>query len=65
MEESDFDRALALDLKGVFLCMKYEIRHMLQAGGGAIVNAASVAGIVADLGMSPHVAVKHGTGLSA
>jgi NAD(P)-dependent dehydrogenase (short-subunit alcohol dehydrogenase family) len=65
MEESDFDRTLAVDLKGVFLCMKYEIRHMLLAGGGAIVNTASVAGVVADPGMSPYVAAKHGVvGLS-
>jgi NAD(P)-dependent dehydrogenase (short-subunit alcohol dehydrogenase family) len=60
MEEADFDKTIAVDLKGVFLCMKYEIRHMLQAGGGAIVNTASVAGVVADPGMSPYVAAKHG-----
>jgi NAD(P)-dependent dehydrogenase (short-subunit alcohol dehydrogenase family) len=60
MEEADFDKVIAVDLKGVFLCMKYEIRHMLQADGGAIVNTASVAGVVADPGMSPYVAAKHG-----
>ena len=38
MEESTFDQTLAVDLKGVFLCMKHEIAHMLQSGGGAIVN---------------------------
>jgi NAD(P)-dependent dehydrogenase (short-subunit alcohol dehydrogenase family) len=37
-EDSDFDKVIAVDLKGVFLCMEYEICHMLKAGGGAIVN---------------------------
>jgi len=59
-EDSDFDKVIAVDLKGVFLCMKYEIRHMLKAGGGAIVNTASVAGVIGDPGMSPYVAAKHG-----
>lgn len=58
-EDSDFDKVIAVDLKGVFLCMKYEIRHMLKAGG-AIVNTASVAGVISDPGMSPYVAAKHG-----
>ncbi len=60
IEESDFDRVLDVDLKGVFLCMKYEIRQMLKSGGGAIVNTASVAGVVADPGMAAYVAAKHG-----
>jgi NAD(P)-dependent dehydrogenase (short-subunit alcohol dehydrogenase family) len=58
--EADFDRVLGVDLKGVFLCMKYQILAMLQSGGGAIVNTASVAGVVADPGMAPYVAAKHG-----
>lgn len=57
--DSDFDRTVAVDLKGVFLCLKYEIRHMLKAGGGAIVNTASVAGVIADPGMAPYIASKH------
>ena len=65
MDESTFDRTLAVDLKGVFLCMKYEIAHMLQSGGGAIVNNASIAGLIADPGISAYVAAKHGVvGLS-
>jgi NAD(P)-dependent dehydrogenase (short-subunit alcohol dehydrogenase family) len=36
MPDDIFDQILAVDLRGVFLCMKYEIRHMLKAGGGAI-----------------------------
>lgn len=59
-EEADFDKTIAVDLKGVFLCMKYQIRHMLKAGGGAIVNTASVAGVIAGSGLSPYVAAKHG-----
>jgi NAD(P)-dependent dehydrogenase (short-subunit alcohol dehydrogenase family) len=65
LEESAFDHTIAVDLKGVFLCMKYEIRHMLQHGGGAIVNNASIAGMIADPGISAYVAAKHGViGLS-
>ena len=58
--ESDFDKVIAVDLKGVFLCLKAQIRHMLGAGGGAIVNTASIAGVIADPGMAPYVAAKHG-----
>jgi len=65
MEESTFDKTLAVDLKGVFLCMKHEITHMLQSGGGAIVNNASIAGMIAEPGISAYIAAKHGViGLS-
>jgi len=65
MEESTFDKTLAVDLKGVFLCMKHEIAHMLQSGGGAIVNNASIAGMIAEPGISAYIAAKHGViGLS-
>ena len=65
MDESVFDNTLAVDLKGVFLCMKYEIQHMLQSGGGAIVNNASIAGMIAEPGISAYIAAKHGViGLS-
>jgi NAD(P)-dependent dehydrogenase (short-subunit alcohol dehydrogenase family) len=65
MEESTFDKTLAVDLKGVFLCMKHEIMHMLQSGGGAIVNNASIAGMIAEPGISAYIAAKHGViGLS-
>jgi NAD(P)-dependent dehydrogenase (short-subunit alcohol dehydrogenase family) len=56
----DWDRTIDVDLKGVFFAMQAEIRHFLSHGGGAIVNTASVAGIVADPHMSPYVAAKHG-----
>jgi NAD(P)-dependent dehydrogenase (short-subunit alcohol dehydrogenase family) len=58
--EADWDKTIAVDLKGVFLSLKYEIAHMVTAGGGAIVNTASVAGVIADPGMAPYVAAKHG-----
>ena len=65
MDESTFDKTLAVDLKGVFLCMKHEVAHMLQSGGGAIVNNASIAGIIAEPGISAYIAAKHGViGLS-
>lgn len=57
---SDLDLILNVDLKGVFFAMQAEIRHFLENGGGAIVNTASVAGIVADPNMSAYVAAKHG-----
>jgi NAD(P)-dependent dehydrogenase (short-subunit alcohol dehydrogenase family) len=59
VEEAAFDQVLAVDLKGVFLAMKYEIQHMLKNGGGAIVNNASIAGMIADPGISAYVAAKH------
>jgi NAD(P)-dependent dehydrogenase (short-subunit alcohol dehydrogenase family) len=58
-EESTFDRTFEVDVKGVFLAMKYEIQHMLEAGSGAIVNNASIAGLIAERGISAYVAAKH------
>ena len=51
---------LAVNLTGVWLCMKYELSQMLRHGGGAIVNTASVAGLVGSVGLSAYVASKHG-----
>lgn len=58
--EADWDRVVAINLKGVWLCMKYEIAHMLRQGGGAIVNTASGAGLVGVPNLSAYVASKHG-----
>lgn len=58
--EADWDRVIDVDLKGVFLSLKHEIGYMVEHGGGAIINTASVAGLIADPGMSPYVAAKHG-----
>lgn len=59
MTEADFDQVVAVDLKGVWLCLKYELK-LLQTTGGAIVNNASVAGLVALAGQSAYTASKHG-----
>lgn len=60
MTDEDFDRTINVDLKGVFYCMRAELRHFEKVGKGTIVNTASVAGLVADPGMAPYVAAKHG-----
>jgi NAD(P)-dependent dehydrogenase (short-subunit alcohol dehydrogenase family) len=58
--EEDWHRVIAINLTGVWLCMKYEIPQMLQQGGGTIVNTASIMGLVAT-GFNPaYVASKHG-----
>jgi NAD(P)-dependent dehydrogenase (short-subunit alcohol dehydrogenase family) len=59
MTGSEFDRIIAVDVKGVFNAMQAEIACFLDAGGGAIVNTASVAGLIADPNMSAYVAAKH------
>src|SRR5260370_34911339 len=59
LEEADFDRAMAVDVKGVWLCMKYGIQYMKAHGGGVIVNAASEAGLVGTPLASAYVAAKH------
>jgi NAD(P)-dependent dehydrogenase (short-subunit alcohol dehydrogenase family) len=59
--EEDWDRTIDINLKGVWLCLKYEIRQMLlQGGGGAIVNMASVVGLIGAAGAAAYSASKHG-----
>jgi NAD(P)-dependent dehydrogenase (short-subunit alcohol dehydrogenase family) len=58
--EKVWNQVLAINLKGVWLCMKYEIPQMLKQGSGGIVNIASIAGLAANRGASPYVASKHG-----
>jgi len=58
--ETDWDRVIAINLKGVWLCMKAELQQMLKQGSGAIVNTASVAGLIGLPGFSAYVAAKHG-----
>jgi NAD(P)-dependent dehydrogenase (short-subunit alcohol dehydrogenase family) len=53
-------QVIASNLTGVWLCMKYELRQMLTQGGGAIVNTASIGGLVALPGNAAYVASKHG-----
>ena len=57
--EEMFDRVIAVNLKGVWLCLKAEIRQMLGQGGGAIVNTASIAGLIGGFGAA-YTASKHG-----
>lgn len=59
-EEIAFTRLIDVNLKGIFLAMKYEIPAMTTAGGGAIVNTASVAGLVGEKGIAAYSASKHG-----
>ncbi len=58
--EAEWDRILAINLRGVFLCMKYEIPLMLEHGGGAIVNNSSGAGVKAFGRGAAYAAAKHG-----
>ena len=59
-EEADWDRVLDTDLKGVWLSIKHQAKHMLAAGGGVIVNTASTYGMVGAPGVAAYVAAKHG-----
>jgi NAD(P)-dependent dehydrogenase (short-subunit alcohol dehydrogenase family) len=58
--EETWNSTIAVNLSGVFFCMKAEIPHMLRQGGGAIVNTASVAGLTGSPGLPAYVASKHG-----
>ena len=60
IEREGWERTLAVNLTSVFLCMKHEIRVMLERGGGAIVNTSSGAGVMAVPGLAPYCASKHG-----
>ncbi len=58
--EENWDRTLAVNLTGVWRCMRHEIPRMLEAGGGSIINCASVAGLVGFPNICAYVAAKHG-----
>jgi len=59
--EADWDSTININLKGVWLCLKYELQQMLKQGsGGAIVNMASVAGWIGSAGAATYCASKHG-----
>jgi NAD(P)-dependent dehydrogenase (short-subunit alcohol dehydrogenase family) len=60
LAEEEWDRNLAVNLTGVFTCMKYEIPLMLEQGGGAIVNTSSGAGVRGFAGQAAYSAAKHG-----
>lgn len=58
--EENWDRLINTNLKGIWLCMKYEIPQMLKQNGGAIVNTSSIIGVVGWPGRPAYVASKHG-----
>ncbi|MFL5829945.1 MAG: SDR family NAD(P)-dependent oxidoreductase [Solirubrobacteraceae bacterium] len=59
-DEADFDRVIAVNLRGTFLGMKHQITQMLKQSGGAIVNTSSNAGLRAVMMLSAYTASKHG-----
>jgi NAD(P)-dependent dehydrogenase (short-subunit alcohol dehydrogenase family) len=56
----NWNRVIAIDLTGVWFCMRHQIPQMLKTGGGAIVNCASIAGLVGAPSLPAYVAAKHG-----
>ncbi len=58
--DENWERTIGVNLKGIWLCMKHEIPQMLKQKGGAIVNCASIAGLVGFSGLPAYVASKHG-----
>jgi NAD(P)-dependent dehydrogenase (short-subunit alcohol dehydrogenase family) len=59
--EEDWDRTIDINLKGTWLCLKYELQHMLAQGrGGAIVNNASISSFIGSFGSTTYAASKHG-----
>ena len=58
--EETWHQVIVVNLTGVWLCMKYELQQMRTQGGGAIVNTASVAGLIGSRGLAAYVASKHG-----
>lgn len=58
--EDNWERVLSINLKGVWLCMKYQIPQMLKQGHGSIINCSSIAGLIGFPGIPAYVASKHG-----
>lgn len=56
----DWDRVIGINLRGVWSCMKHELRHMERQGSGAIVNNASVGALTGNPGIGSYIASKHG-----
>src|SRR5256714_4717703 len=59
-DEQEWNRIIDINLRGVFLCLKYEIPLILKQGGGAIVNTSSGAGVIGIKGSPAYTAAKHG-----
>lgn len=60
LDEAGWDRVLGVDLRGTWLCIKHQAAHMLEHGGGSIVNTASVLSHVAQQRVPAYVTAKHG-----
>lgn len=60
IESADFDQLISINLKGVWLCMKYELLQMQKQGNGSIVNNSSIAGLLGSPGRAAYSAAKHG-----
>jgi NAD(P)-dependent dehydrogenase (short-subunit alcohol dehydrogenase family) len=56
----DFDRVMAINLRGVWSCMKFELRQMRKQGSGSIVNCSSIGGLLGGAGRGTYHAAKHG-----
>jgi NAD(P)-dependent dehydrogenase (short-subunit alcohol dehydrogenase family) len=56
----DFDRVIGVNLRGVWSCMKFELRQMLKQGSGAIVNCSSIGGVIGGAGRGTYHGAKHG-----
>ena len=59
IEDEDFDRLVAINLRGMFLCLKHQVPLLLRNGGGAIVNTSSGAGVNGIAGQAAYAATKH------
>jgi NAD(P)-dependent dehydrogenase (short-subunit alcohol dehydrogenase family) len=59
-DDGEFDRLVSINLRGLWLCMKAELRQMVAQGGGAIVNCSSIGGLTGALGHGAYAATKHG-----
>src|SRR5206468_3712225 len=60
ISSDEWDRVMAINLRGVWSCMKYELREMLRQGSGAIVNCSSIGGMTGNPGIPSYIASKHG-----
>lgn len=58
-EEAEWDKVLSINTKGIFLCMKYQLRKMVMQGSGTIVNTSSIAGLRGAATMPAYAASKH------
>ena len=59
-EAEDFDHVIAINLRGIWACMKHELRHMRTRGSGAIVNCSSQSSLIGTAGLGAYTASKHG-----